>query len=52
MRERMIDEVVKILVEEEDNLSDGYVYYCDPEDETLRRIAERIVDKIVTTPFM
>ena len=50
-REQAVDRGVAVLKHEdvEERLSDGYGYYCggdDEVDETLRDIAETIVDSI------
>ena len=38
-----IDEIVKILFDHGDELSDGYGYYCDDPDAKPKEIAEEIL---------
>ncbi len=37
-----VDKVIEVLTNHEDELSDGYGYYCNP-DKKLREIAEEIL---------
>lgn len=42
-----VAEVVRILKDVEEQLSDGYIFYCEEEvDDRLKEIAERIVNSI------
>jgi len=38
-----IDRIVEVLLDSEEHISDGYVYYCDDIIETLKKIAVAIL---------
>jgi len=38
-----IDRIVEVLLDSEEYISDGYVYYCDDVIETLKKIAVAIL---------
>jgi hypothetical protein len=45
-----ISKIIEILKENENNLSDGFAYYCRV-DKTLTNIAEKIIESITDAVY-